>query len=167
MTISEVKVKNNKSQLLGYRFGAMVCPVLAVLAFQFVQGNPASAHAGMNTVEFLEHPDVPESWGVVARVFHPDDSTTSPFWYEEIEVEEPSLPEYAAPTARPDAPDPTFVLSAVLPSASKSYAVVNGKPYSTGDTVVADWIIVEIAGQERYIIMEHSSGRRVRVKMNR
>jgi len=157
----------NKSHLLGYRIGAIVSPVLAVLAFQFVQGEPASAYASMHEVEFRMLPIVPEGFGETAQVPELVSGTTSPFWFEELEVVEPTLPKYVPPTAQIETPDPTFMLSAVLPSASKSYAVVNGKPYSTGDTVVADWTIVKIAGQERYIIMEHSSGRRIRVKMNR
>ncbi|MDF1868920.1 MAG: hypothetical protein P1U30_00915 [Phycisphaerales bacterium] len=158
---------SNKAQFLGYRVGAVACPILAVVAFQFVQGEPASAHAGVNDIDFRALPVVPEHTVESTHTALSARNTVSPFWFEELKVVEPTLPEYVPPSGEIDTPDPTFVLSAVLPSANKSFAVVNGKPYSVGDYVVADWELVKIAGQDRYIIMEHSSGKRLRIKMNR
>jgi hypothetical protein len=157
---------NDQSQILGFRCIALFCPVLAVLAFQFVQGEPANAGASTAAVEFTALPHIPEGYGIQSQELQTFQAVPSPFWFEEIKHLDPVMPQYSRPAAPLDVPDPIFTLSAVLPSTPKSFAVINGKTHSEGDEIEPGWKLVKIAGQDRYIIMEHSTGRRVRVRMN-
>ncbi len=93
---------------------------------------------------------------------------SSPFWFQEEELfmpEEPLdiPPEYQSMTE----PDPEFVLTTVLPSKNNPLAVINGKARSTGDEIVKGWTLYKIMGNERYVILKHESGRRVKVQMSR
>jgi hypothetical protein len=157
---------NLSAQVFGLRVMAILGPILILLGFQLVAFEPATAHASNTDLQFLPLPVVPQieepevEGELSVREY-------SPFWYEEVEHSLPEMPEAQLPEEPMHDPDPIFVLSSVLPSANKSFAVINGKPYSEGDTVAEGWTLVKIAGQERYIIVKHESGRRLRVMMSR
>ena len=157
---------NMKAQVASFRLFALIGPSLVLLGFQFVAFEPSSAQASSTDLQFLPLPKVPE----VAVESDPSGFSIreySPFWFEEVEESLPDMPEALLPEEPMHDPDPVFVLSSVLPSTHKSFAVINGKPYSEGDVVSEGWTLVKIAGQERYIIVKHDSGRRLRVMMSR
>lgn len=159
---------NEQSQILSGRLAAVVCPVLVVAIFQFVMYEPANAKASLDTTEFLELPLVPQWIGSTEEIASKDYETSSPFWYEDIELQLPVMPFEPVPLeARPSDPDPVFVLTAVLPSENKSFAVINNKPRSQGDLVAKGWTLHKISGKDRYVILKHTSGRRLRVMMNK
>lgn len=162
---------NNSAQHVGFRVGALLGPICFLLGFQLVMSEPSGAHASDQPVEFLSLPDMD---GIESKTQDPQDShdptaqIASPFWFQEIELSLPEMP----PIARPvdvinERVDPTFVLSAVLPSPSNSFAVINGKPYTEGDEVAEGWELQKISGKDRYVVMLHESGRRVRVTIQR
>lgn len=162
---------NNSAQHVGFRVGALLGPMCFLLGFQLIMAEPSGAHASDRSVEFLSLPDmdgIESKTHDLERTYDPAEQTSSPFWFQEIEL---SLPEML-PIARPidvinELVDPTFVLSAVLPSASNSFAVINGKPYTEGDEVVEGWELQKISGKSRYVVMLHESGRRIRVTIQR
>ena len=157
---------NEQSQILGFRMMALLGPMVAVGVFQFVMNEPASVMASEINAEFRSLPTVP----AVVETAGPDDpqsfAASSPFWFEEVELSLPVMPLVARPVEADELFDPDFTLSAVLPSANKSYAVINGKARAQGDEVEPGWTLIKIAGKDRYVIMKHSSGRRLRVLMS-
>ena len=159
---------NNQSIIFNYRIAAILCPAIAVGLFQVFLNKPAQATAGNTSVEFLALPAVPQ-WSVLdnqSEIVASD--TASPFWFDESEMLVPELP-FQQPTTVNiiKEPDPIFHLSAVLPSAANPLAVIDGKPLAEGDLVMEDWTLYKIVGDERYVVLMHSSGRRVRVQMSR
>jgi hypothetical protein len=158
---------NNQSQVLGFRIAAVLCPVIAIGAFQFAMNEPANAKASGDSTQFLPLPTIPDWADVVEQ--HTDGSVVSPspFWFEEVEMRLPEMPLVVRPEdTEIEEPDPVFVLTAVLPSNSKSYAVINGKPRAVGDEIAKGWTLNKISGKDRYVIIKHTSGRRVRVLMS-
>lgn len=157
---------NNQSQIMSFRTAAVICPVLAIGLFQSVANEPMQANAEESHIEFLALPVVPE-WSVLEEKAELSTKhASSPFWFEDIELQMPEFPPLERPEVRiVKEPDPIFKLSAVLPSARNSLAVINGKAFSQGDQIMEDWILHRIIGKDRYVILMHSSGRRVRVQM--
>ncbi len=157
----------DKSQLQGFCLFALLGPMVAVGVFGFAMNEPASANAGGLKTEFLPLPEIPTVANKSIKNEKAPIPNSSPFWFEEVEMSLPVMPNVAR-SAEPNAkPDPVFRLSSVLPSASKSFAVINGKARSIGDEIEPGWILVKISGQERFVIIKHTSGRRVRVLMSR
>jgi len=158
---------NERSLIQGFCAIAVVGPMAAVGVFQFVMNEPANAHANPLKAEFLSLPVIP-SWSANSEPAELVTKTmSSPFWFEEIEMSLPVMPTVVRPVEPNVIPDPVFRLSSVLPSASKSFAVINGKTHGVGDEVEPGWVLFKIAGQERFVIIKHTSGRRIRVQMTR
>jgi len=158
---------NNQTQVLGFRIAAVLCPVIAIGAFQLVMNEPANANAGGHSTQFLPLPAIPEWEDSVEQHADPSSDVASPFWFEEIEMQLPDMPLVVRPKdTEIEVPDPMFVLTAVLPSTNKSYAVINGKPLAVGDMVAKGWTLNKISGEDRYVIIKHTSGRRLRVLMS-
>ena len=161
----------NIAQHVGYRVGAFLGPMCFLLGFQLVMAEPSGAHANERSVEFLELPDMDGIESKSTDTDRDSDLTSnveSPFWYQEVELSLPELPKIERQVdAVDERVDPTFVLSAVLPSANNSFAVINGKPYTVDDEVAAGWTLQKISGKDRYVILIHESGRRVRVMIQR
>ncbi len=158
---------NESVQILSMRMACVLVPTLAVLGFQRVIAEPRGAFASDASFGFVSLPDVS---GVVV-----DDHVTdgvdeivgsSPLWFVEIEHQLAEMTQIEKPKNVGAVPDPVFVLSAVLPSRTKPLAVVNGKPHRAGDVVVPGWRLKSIDGASRSIVMEHDSGRVVRVSMS-
>jgi hypothetical protein len=158
---------NDRSQIFGFRIAAVLGPVIGVGVFQFVQHDPATANAGMSKPDFQSLPSVPLGLGKVIPASQGEEVATSPFWFEEVQMLQPEMPQFDYAVSSVDEPDPIFILSSVLPTKSKSFAVINGKPHSQGDEIEPGWKLVKISGKDRYIVVEHTSGRRLRIKMNR
>lgn len=158
---------NDRSLLHGFCLAAVVGPMAAVGAFQFVINEPANAHANMMTAEFLSLPVIPSGSEYSEQVQRSLEPMSSPFWFEEVEMSLLMMPTVFRPDDPGSASDPVFTLSSVLPSASKSFAVINGKAHGIGDEIEPGWTLVKIAGQERFVIIKHTSGRRIRAQMTR
>lgn len=159
---------NNQSQILSFKAIGILVPALAIGAFQLLMSEPASARASDTDIRFHELPVVPQWESTQAGSELVAFEVSSPFWFEEEELvmtEEPLdiPPEYQAMTE----PDPEFVLTTVLPSKNNPLAVINGKPHTTGDEIAKGWTLYKIMGKERYVILKHESGRRVKVQMSR
>ena len=158
---------NEKSQLHGFTILALLGPIVAVGFFQVMMDEPANAGANTLTTEFLSLPEIPRSSDQSSDIQPVLNPVSSPFWFEEVEMSLPVMPMISRPTEPNAVSDPIFTLSAVLPSPSGSFAVINGKAHSEGDEIMTGWKLVRVAGKERYVIVQHSSGRRVRVQMSR
>lgn len=158
---------NNLTQVLGFRVAAVLCPAIAVGAFQFAMSEPAKAKASGDSTQFLPLPTIPEWTEGVDQRAERSFVAPSPFWFEEVELRLPDMPVVVRPEETDiEEPDPVFVLTAVLPSTNKSYAVINGKPKAVGDEIAKGWTLNKISGKERYVIIKHTSGRRLRVLMS-
>lgn len=159
---------NNKAQQFNFKIAAILCPALSVGVFQVFLNKPMQATAGNSSVEFLPLPIVPQWSNPETEVVNDTIETASPLWFEETDLLEPELPfQPLSPRPTEMEPDPIFVLTAVLPSSKNPLAVIDGKPRSVGDSIVEGWTLSKIVGKERYVILKHTSGRRVRVQMSR
>jgi len=159
---------NSSSQVLGFRFAALFGPVVAVGLFQVVMDEPSSARAQSVNTEFIPLPTVPAHSFDISSELNVEITSNSPFSFEETEMALPVLPQLPGVQPKQDnQADPVFILTTVLPSANRSYAVINGKPYAEGDLVGNGWTLMKISGQDRYIVLKHTSGRRIRVMMSK
>lgn len=159
---------NNQSQILSFKIAGVLVPAIAIGTFQLFMSEPVQAGASVSETQFHELPVVPE-WEPTQSGSEPVSfKASSPFWFLEEELLMPEEPldipsEYQAMTE----PDPEFVLTTVLPSKNNPLAVINGKARSPGDEIVNGWTLYKIMGKERYVILKHESGRRVKVQMSR
>lgn len=159
---------NNQSQILSFKVAGLLVPAMAIGAFHLFMSEPVHAGASTADTQFHTLPVIPEWSSDQAGAEPTAFKVSSPFWYEEEELlmpEEPLdvPPEYQAMSE----PDPEFVLTTVLPSKNNPLAVINSKPFSPGDEIVKGWTLYKIMGQQRYVILKHESGRRVKVQMTR
>ena len=158
----------SKAQIFNFKVAAILCPVLSVGIFQVFLNQPMQATAGNSSTEFLPLPVVPQWSDPGNEVVIETIEVASPFWFEDTDLLEPELPfEHLSPRPVEKEPDPIFILSAVLPSSKNPLAVIDGKPRAVGDVIMEGWTLSKIVGNERYVILKHSSGRRVRVQMSR
>lgn len=155
-------------KVISIRLGCVVAPTLAVLAFAGFVGEPSEARASGDSYTFVGLPDVS---GVdlsrSERVEAIGAVDGSPMWFVEVEHALAAIPGIEDEPEQKAVRDPVFVLSAVLPSNSKPLAVVNGKPHREGDVIVPGWRLRTIDGSGRAVVLEHDSGRAVRVTMSR
>jgi len=86
----------------------------------------------------------------------------SPFWFEDI-----TLSEYTNPFEVPLDPKPSvdnllpeIVVTAILPNAKNPMAVINSKPRRVGEEFDGGWQLIGIDGQNRTVILLHTSGAR-------
>ena len=157
----------NDSQILGFRLAALFGPAIAVGFFQIVMDEPSSVRAESNSAEFIPLPSVPEQSFDTTSTFDHEVAIASPFHYEKTEMAFPKLPQVPFPQGgKVNDADPLFTLTTVFPSTHKSYAVINGKPHAEGQEVSDGWTLIKISGQDRYVILKHASGRRLRVMMS-
>jgi len=157
---------NDHSQIIGFRITAALAPVLVLGAFQFFLNEPTSANASNAFVaDTFLLPEIPSDLSLDQETSRGFDAVSSPFWFVESGLPAPELPTINLPIKPPIANDPVFTLSAVLPSPTKSFAVVNGKARSQGDEIEPGWTLVLIDGDGRSIILQHTSGRKLRVSM--
>ena len=157
---------NEQSQVISFGMIALFGPMIAVGGFQLVMSEPASVKADVINTEFRPLPSVPALAEVVDSVDFNRLDAVSPFWFEEVELSLPVMPLVARPVDVDEWFDPDFMLSAMLPSANNSLAVINGKACVMGDEVEPGWTLIKIAAKDRYVILKHTSGRRLRVLMS-
>ncbi len=158
---------SDTSQILGFRFATLLGPIIAVGLFQVVMNEPSSVHANLINTEFIPLPNAPELSIQDGSGSSMELSASSPFHFEEIELAMPVLPGLGVQRQnQEDETDPVFILTTIFPTANKSYAVINGKPRAEGEEVSDGWVLMKISGQERYITLKHTSGRRIRVMMS-
>ena len=141
----------------------------AVLGLMFaLPGAPRDAKAGNKAGVLPPLPVVPQiADGPAPRIEIADD-VRSPFQREIPGGGADSGPE-SAPALTPqtdtrEAPD--FELTAVLPSESGGYAVINGAPWAVGEHPAPGWTFVEILRRERGIVLRDARGRRVVVRLD-
>jgi hypothetical protein len=154
-------------RVLSVRMLCVLTPTLAVLGFQRFVAPPSEARASDEGYGFVALPDVSGvDLSERERSSSIGSAQGSPLWFVEVEHQLAAIPEIEPSKETRRAPDPVFVLSAVLPSRTKPLAVVNGKPHREGDVIVPGWRLRSIDGDARSVIMEHESGRMVRVSMS-
>ena len=155
-------------RVLSVRMLCVLTPTLAVLGFQRFVAPPSEARASDGAYEFVALPDVSGvDLSERERSASLGSAQGSPLWFVEVEHRLAAIPEIEASEGERAVADPVFVLGAVLPSRTRPLAVVNGKPHREGDVIVPGWRLRSIEGDGRSVIMEHESGRVVRVSMSR
>lgn len=139
---------------------AFCVPSLGVVAARFFGSGPSTAAASSTPEPMPPLPDIrplPVSTGSM-----PGEMTelASPFWHA---FHIPIAPAEPMPIRRPspqsEQPDPDFLVTAVMPHASRPLAVINGRPRSIGDVIVPGWTLTSIDGHARTVTLTHSSGR--------
>ena len=145
---------------------ALLAPSAVLFGFKAFMHEPASVMASVEEQIFVELPPIPES---VLGYGRPEGVTVvgpTPFVYERAEDKLAGLPmQDPLPEATGEEAEPDFVLSTVLPGGNRSYAVINGKPYTTGQFVAEGWKLIEIRGQARSAVVQHTSGRKITLRM--
>jgi len=141
----------------------------AILGLMFIlPGAPRDARAGSTGEVLPPLPEVSEiAPGPDPRI-EIDDDVSSPFHRPASKGRADSGPERPARlTQRTDPREaPEFVLTAVLPSESGGYAVINGAPCAVGEPPAPGWIFVEILRRERGVVLRDAQGRRVVVRLD-
>ncbi len=160
---------SEKTKRYGLQVLTAFSPVVALVLFQFGMKGPASVEAGYMGDEMPMLPDISEVDLSLLTDFETEDyaALKSPFWFIEMRDHAPDMMGGLIGINHDEesSSDPKFSVTAVLPSATKSLAVINGEACGEGDEVVPGWTLLKISGKDRYVIIQHVSGRRMRVLM--
>lgn len=97
------------------------------------------------------------------------ESISDPFWRERAvatnEFPDEFIEDGEQQVERVEAPD--FALTAVMPSATRPLAVIDGKPRKIGDVIAPGWELVGIDGNARCVTVRARDGRTFLVRMTR
>ena len=72
-----------------------------------------------------------------------------------LAIETPTEPREAVVPVVRDAPPPTVRLTSIL-GGSRPIAVLDGRPFSVGDTVRDPWVVLSIDPREGFVVLENS-----------
>lgn len=139
-----------------------VTPAAGVVGARFVGRGPARASAA-EPVSMTPLPEIPPA---------PPASDPDRFLALRSPFPEVTLPAEPAPILVVDAPGepaipntPDLALTSVMPHPTRPLAVINGRPWTTGDEVAPCWTLTSIDGHERRVVLTGPDGRLIALTM--
>lgn len=160
-----------KSTTAMFTIASVVVPGLVMLGARYFgqatsqsQASSELAVPELLAFDFVAH--APSFGGTKASNLS-EDLIESPFWYEQS-VLEPILPISIMPTdptPMTQGLDMSFEVTTILPHPQNPLAIINSKPYRIGDEVLDGWVLLEINGDERTVILIHQTGQKLVVSL--